>query len=166
MVKCDLRSGKYMACCLLYRGDIVPKDVNAAIAAIKNRRTVQFVDWCPTGFKVGINPKCPVMVPGGDLAPIHRGVSMLASNTAIAEAWRKLDHKFDMMYAKRAFVHWFVNEGMEEAMFAEARENLAALEMDYQEAASEMEEGELGERGCFGDVNCNAFLFRRPAESG
>ena len=47
------RHGKYMACCLLYRGDVVPKDVNSAIAAIKNKRSVQFVDWCPTGFKVG-----------------------------------------------------------------------------------------------------------------
>ena len=28
------------------------KDVNAAIASIKGNRTVQFVDWCPTGFKV------------------------------------------------------------------------------------------------------------------
>ena len=46
------RHGKYMACCLLYRGDVVPKDVNTAIAAIKNKRSVQFVDWCPTGFKV------------------------------------------------------------------------------------------------------------------
>ncbi len=45
-------TGKYMACCLLYRGDVVPKDVNTAIAAIKNKRSVQFVDWCPTGFKV------------------------------------------------------------------------------------------------------------------
>ena len=48
-------TGKYMACCMLYRGDVVPKDVNAAIATIKTKRTIQFVDWCPTGFKVGIN---------------------------------------------------------------------------------------------------------------
>ena len=54
MVKCDPRHGKYMACCLLFRGDVVPKDVNAAIATIKTKRTIQFVDWCPTGFKVGI----------------------------------------------------------------------------------------------------------------
>uniref|UniRef100_A0A3B3YQ59 Tubulin/FtsZ 2-layer sandwich domain-containing protein n=1 Tax=Poecilia mexicana TaxID=48701 RepID=A0A3B3YQ59_9TELE len=52
MVKCDPRHGKYMACCLLYRGDVVPKDVNSAIAAIKTKRTIQFVDWCPTGFKL------------------------------------------------------------------------------------------------------------------
>jgi tubulin alpha len=57
MVKCDPRHGKYMACCMLYRGDVVPKDVNAAIATIKTKRTIQFVDWCPTGFKVylGLN---------------------------------------------------------------------------------------------------------------
>lgn len=27
MEKCDPRDGKYMACCLLYYGDVVPKDV-------------------------------------------------------------------------------------------------------------------------------------------
>uniref|UniRef100_A0A8C6PRX3 Tubulin/FtsZ 2-layer sandwich domain-containing protein n=1 Tax=Nothobranchius furzeri TaxID=105023 RepID=A0A8C6PRX3_NOTFU len=50
-VKCDPRHGKYMACCLLYRGDVVPKDVNAAIASIKTKRSIQFVDWYLTGFK-------------------------------------------------------------------------------------------------------------------
>lgn len=52
MVKCNPQRGKYMACCLLYRGDVVPKDVNASIATIKTKRAIQFVDWCPTGFKV------------------------------------------------------------------------------------------------------------------
>lgn len=64
MVKCDPRHGKYMACCMLYRGDVVPKDVNAAIANIKTKRNIQFVDWCPTGFKVGINYQPPTSVPG------------------------------------------------------------------------------------------------------
>ncbi|KAG6583075.1 Tubulin alpha chain [Phytophthora cinnamomi] len=44
MAKCDPRHGKYMATCLMYRGDVVPKDVNAAVASIKTKRTVQFVD--------------------------------------------------------------------------------------------------------------------------
>uniref|UniRef100_A0A4W6FM19 Uncharacterized protein n=1 Tax=Lates calcarifer TaxID=8187 RepID=A0A4W6FM19_LATCA len=97
MVKCDPRHGKYMACCLLYRGDVVPKDVNAAIATIKTKRSIQFVDWCPTGFKVGINYQPPTVVPGGDLAKVQRAVCMLSNTTAIAEAWARLDHKFDLM---------------------------------------------------------------------
>merc|ERR1740122_697776 len=68
-----------MACCHLYRGDVVPKDVNAAIATIKTKRSIQFVDWCPTGFKVGINYQPPTVVPGGDLAKVQRAVCMLST---------------------------------------------------------------------------------------
>lgn len=53
-----------MASALLFRGDVVPKDANAAISQVKARQTVQFVDWCPTGFKLGIcnEPPTPVCV--------------------------------------------------------------------------------------------------------
>ncbi|KAJ3614755.1 hypothetical protein NHX12_018325, partial [Muraenolepis orangiensis] len=57
-------------------------------SGIKARRTIQFVDWHPTGFKEEIWPRC-----------------MPSNTTAIVEAWARLDHKFDLMYAKGAFVH-------------------------------------------------------------
>lgn len=59
MVSCDPKSGKYMSCSLLYRGSIAQKDIVGAVSGIRNSSAVQFVDWCPTGFKVSLNSSPP-----------------------------------------------------------------------------------------------------------
>ncbi|CAH8581388.1 unnamed protein product [Schistosoma bovis] len=100
MIKRDLRTGKYMAYCLLYR-DVTPKDVNMVIA-------------------IAVNCQPPASRHNGDLAQDQRAVRMLSNTTAISEAWMKLDGKLDLMYSEHEFAHWYVNEGMKESEFSEA----------------------------------------------
>ncbi|KAF5295298.1 hypothetical protein FQA39_LY13163 [Lamprigera yunnana] len=133
MVKCDPSTGKYVSCCWLYRGDVAPMDVNNAIVCIKNKKSQLFVDWSPTGFKVGVNFHPPTTVPCGDLARINRMVTVLSNNSAIKDAWKRLHHKFCLMYNKRAFVHHYICEGMDEDEFEDAKDDIAALYLDYKE---------------------------------
>jgi tubulin alpha len=142
MIKCNPRCGKYSACMLLYRGDVFLKDVNAAIATIKTKKAIRFVDWCPNGLKIGINYQPSIVVPGGDLAKVQRAVCMFANTTTIAKVWVRVDHKFDLMYSKHGFIHWYVLGGMEECKFPEAREDLALPEHDDCETSDGNSEGE------------------------
>jgi tubulin alpha len=128
LVKCGYNQVNYASCSLMYRGDVPPKEVESAVAGAKANMTVKMADWATTGIISGVVRQ----VPGAELSSERRTVGMISSNSAVIETFDRISKKFDLLYAKRAYVHHFVQEGMEESEFSEAREDLIPLVGDYE----------------------------------
>ena len=136
----DHRKGLYMACSMTFNGDVVPKEVFTSMLHVKHSDSCRFVDWSPTGFKVAVLPH-QIADASRTVRKQARSATALINSTAISQLIDRQAEKFDKMYAKRAFVHWFIGVGMESGEFAEAREGLAALGKDYEEVGTESIEG-------------------------
>jgi len=145
---------KYMAISINYRGEIKSKEANSTVQWLKQNNKVSFVEWCPTGFKIGLN-NVPAASIGskenGDpedrwdiMESNKRNVTMIGNNVAVSRVFTdRITKKYDMMYSQRAFVHWYVGEGMEEGEFSEAREDLGFLEKDYLDVVTEQASDEV-----------------------
>merc|ERR1719443_2807520 len=142
----DVVEDKYMAISLNYRGAIKSKVANATVQWVKTQGKVSFVEWCPTGFKIGLNDVPAATVEDDDMASAERNAVMIGNNIAVNRVFQeRLAKKYDMMYSQRAYVHWYVGEGMEEGEFSEAREDLGFLEKDYLDVVSEQASDEEDE---------------------
>merc|ERR1712045_175868 len=140
---------KYMAVSLNYRGEVKSKEANATVQWLKQNNKMSFVEWCPTGFKIGLNETPAATIhKGGEktdiMAPAERNVTMIGNNVAVSRVFtERINKKYYMMYSQRAFVHWYVGEGMEEGEFSEAREDLGFLEKDYLDVVAEQASDEV-----------------------
>ena len=83
-----------------------------SMAMIRRMKSIKFIDCVRTGIKCGINSQNPPSI--GEIGQTIKSGCLLSNNTAVADIFKTQTNKFDSMYAKRAFVHWHVGEGMSE----------------------------------------------------
>ena len=81
----------------MYKGKVLPHQVSASVGTIKSKRTIQFVDWCPTGFKCGINYQLPKYFPDDKMPVSDRALLMMSNSTAIEQYFSRLNLKYFKM---------------------------------------------------------------------
>jgi tubulin alpha len=129
MAKIDTFQGKYISTVLLYRGSPrIPTEYHKMI-----RERVEFVDWVSTGIKYEICTQPMRMnyktTPSNKryLAP-KISLAKICNHTNITTGM--LNHiltRYNSLLDKRAFVHWYIQEGMEEGEFSEAQERVESV---------------------------------------
>merc|ERR1712110_256564 len=139
MAACDPRAGKYMTASVIFRGaSVQSKDVDEQVLIMINRNEAYFVDWIPHNIKQSLFGAGPL---NSDI-----GVSMIGNNTAIQEIFQRITDQFGAMFERKAFLHWYTGEGMDEMEFTEAESNVIDLIAEYQQyfeaTADEGDEGE------------------------
>uniref|UniRef100_A0A3B5AYU5 Tubulin beta class I n=1 Tax=Stegastes partitus TaxID=144197 RepID=A0A3B5AYU5_9TELE len=78
---------------------------------------------------------------------LHMAVTFIGNSTAIQELFKRISEQFTAMFRRKAFLHWYTGEGMDEMEFTEAESNMNDLVSEYQQYqdATAEEEGEFEE---------------------
>lgn len=138
MCASDPRHGRYLTACVLFRGRMSTKDVDTEMVNVLNRMSSSFVEWIPCNIKTAI---CDVPPKGLKMA-----ATFIGNSTAVQEVFRRVADQFVVMFKRKAFLHWYIGEGMDEMEFTEAESNMNDLVAEYQQyqeaAADEGSEGE------------------------
>ena len=123
MCASDPRHGRMLTATALFRGPMSNLEVDQQIRFAQNKGSSYFVEWIPNNFKGSV---CPI--------PIKRtkmSATFLGNSTAISEVFERIAEQFTCMFRRKAFLHWYTDEGMDEMEFIEAECNVNDLISEY-----------------------------------
>jgi len=125
MCAADPRHGRYLTCAMMFRGDVTSEIVVDQMAEMENKHSSYFVEWIPNNIKASI---CDIPPKGLNISSVFIG-----NSTSIQEAWKRVVDQYTLMFRRKAFLHWYTGEGMDEMEFTEAESNLNDLISEYQQ---------------------------------
>merc|ERR1712117_822265 len=117
--------GKYLAVSFTFRGDISSEEIDNQMQKLNSKNADDFVDWIPSNIKSTI-----VQFPPKDS---KLSATFVANTTALKGIFQRLATQFGAMCRRKAFLHWYKGEGMDEMEFQEADKNVRDLITEYQD---------------------------------
>lgn len=90
----------------VFRGKVAMKDVEEQMQNVQNKNSAYFVEWIPNNV---LTAQCDIPPRGLKMA-----VTFLGNSTAIQELFKRVSDQFTAMFKRKAFLHWYTQEGMDE----------------------------------------------------
>merc|ERR1712232_653052 len=107
-----------------YRSLTVP-ELTQQMLNVQNKNSSYFVEWIPNNLKCAI---CDIPPKG-----LKMSVGFLSNSTCMQEVMKRVAEQFTAMFRRKAFLHWYTGEGMDEMEFTEAESNMNDLVSEYQQ---------------------------------
>ncbi|GMS83317.1 hypothetical protein PENTCL1PPCAC_5492, partial [Pristionchus entomophagus] len=121
LIGSDPRKGRCLGASAIFRGGMMAKEVDDAITSLQKSD----VDcWKPTNVQTGVYD-----VPG-----LAASATVVANSTAIRHNFKRISDQFGALLRRKAFLHWYTAEGMDEAEFTEAGRKVNDFIAEYQAA--------------------------------
>lgn len=125
MAASDPRLGRYLTASVMFRGKMSMKQVDDQMHAVQSKHSSYFVDWIPNNIKSSV---CDTPPKG-----MKMSATFIGNSTSIQELFKRVSEQFSLMFSRKAFLHWFTSEGMEEMELTEAESNMNDLINEYQQ---------------------------------
>ncbi|GJN72477.1 tubulin beta chain [Purpureocillium lilacinum] len=125
MAGSDFRNGRYLTCSAIFRGKVSMKEVEDQMHNLQRKNSAYFVEWIPNNIQTS---SCSVPPQG-----LKMSSTFIGNSTAIQEIFKRVGEQFTAMFRRKAFLHWYTGEGMDEMEFTEAESNMNDLVSEYQQ---------------------------------
>jgi len=138
MTACDPRYGRYLTVATIFRGRMSMKEVDQQMLDMQTKNSAFFVEWIPNNVKTAV---CNIPPQG-----LTMSGTFIGNSTSIQGLIRRVSDSFAVMFRRKAFLHWYTSEGMDEMEFSEAESNmndLIAEYQQYQEAEAEEDDEDI-----------------------
>ena len=113
MAACDPRHGRYLTVAAMFRGRMSMKEVDEQMLNVQNKNSSYFVEWIPNNVKTAV---CDIPPRG-----LKMSATFVGNSTAIQELFKRISEQFTAMFRRKAFLHWYTGEGMDEMEFTEVK---------------------------------------------
>ena len=117
--------GKYYTGAVMFRGKVSKSEIEEQIMGFYKKNPELFCEWIPDSLMISI---CDAPPKDKKLAG-----TFIGNSTAMHEVLSRIATQFGQMFRRKAFVHWYTNEGMDEMEFTETESNIKDLISEYQQ---------------------------------